>query len=167
MPAKPTSLIGKKFVRLTVISYAGPPYAKWECLCDCGKMVIVRGASLRMGATKSCGCFAVDHGKTINLIHGNAKVGGWTSTYISWNSMNDRCSFSSSNRRHKNYKDYAGKGIKVCLRWRDFRNFLKDMGERPPGKILGRKDVRRDYKPSNCQWATRSEQNRNRGYCLK
>jgi hypothetical protein len=87
--------------------------------------------------------------------HGQSGAGKsrGTPTYSSWTAMRTRC-------RDKNDPYYFG--IKVCKRWHSFENFLADMGERPPNTTLDRKDNRKGYYKSNCRWATRSEQQRNR-----
>ena len=85
-----------------------------------------------------------------------------TATYSSWEAMKSRC----FNRNHKGYRAYGGMGITVCERWLVFANFLADMGERPAGMTLDRKDSGGNYEPDNCRWATRLEQSRNRG-CVK
>lgn len=74
--------------------------------------------------------------------------------------MRTRC----NNTGHHRYPEWGGRGIKVCRRWNSFANFLTDMGERPPGTSLDRKDDKKGYNPNNCRWATPTEQSRNRRY---
>lgn len=83
-----------------------------------------------------------------------------TPEYRAWRMMKARC----SRKRAPKYHRYGGRGIKVCARWQNnFSAFLSDMGPRPsPRHSLDRKNNDRDYKPSNCRWATVIEQQRNR-----
>ena len=81
-----------------------------------------------------------------------------TPEYGSWCAMITRC----ENPNHDNYPRYGGRGIKICPRWRgSFAAFFEDMGPRPPGHTLDRRQSNKDYEPSNCRWATPLEQSHN------
>ena len=109
--------------------------------------------------TRSCGCLI----RQANLIHGHVKRDKKgrqvrTGTYRTWDGMVQRC----TNRNCTKWDDYGGRGIKVCLRWKDFTNFLSDMGERPEGLTLDRIDPNGNYEPGNCRWATAKVQANNK-----
>lgn len=71
--------------------------------------------------------------------------------------MKQRC----SNPNHQKYYMYGGRGIKYDPKWESFLGFLEDMGERPKGMTLDRKDSGKDYSKENCRWATSHQQQNN------
>lgn len=129
--------------------------AYFKCKCKCGNVKLILKQSVVSRKQKSCGC--VPKFST----HGKSK-GIYQKTYNSWLQMRHRCITSTS----KSYKDYGGRGIKVCDRWlNSFENFLEDMGIRPDNKTLDRIDFNGNYTIENCKWSTIAEQNSNKRNC--
>ena len=144
---------GDKFGRLTLLhSFVENGRRKWLCRCNCGNEKIILQQSLPGGNTKSCGCLRVER----NFVHG----GYYLPEYGIWAGMKNRCCRPKS----RDYEFYGGRGIIVCERWMNsFQNFYADMGSRPSkSHSLDRIDGNKNYEPSNCRWATPSEQNNNK-----
>lgn len=154
-------LTGQRFGKLLVIrpkESTKKRHITWDCLCDCGNQTTAVGVYLRSGSKQSCGCLRSEIIAEASTKHGHSRAQKASPTYISWASMRTRC----LNKNAKNFEHYGGRGISVCERWKHFVNFLNDMGERPEKMSLDRINVNGNYEPSNCRWATASEQVRNR-----
>lgn len=152
---KVVDISDQKFGMFTVIKFHSLNVRKksmWLCVCDCGTEKVIEGSNLKRANTKSCGCVRYDkvtkHGRSKSL------------EYKTWVSMIRRC----TKENEKDYPRYGGRGIKVCDSWlNSFENFYADMGERPSlNHSIDRFNVNGNYEPSNCRWATSSQQERNK-----
>lgn len=147
--------------RLTIL-YREGKYVFASCSCGSPPKHYWVSA-LKSGNTKSCGCLMRELQSANGKKNGRHRMAG-TSIYATWAAMIGRC----TNTKNRQYHRYGGRGITVCDRWRtSFENFFEDMGDRPTSAhTLDRRENDGNYEPSNCRWATKLEQTRNRSTSL-
>jgi hypothetical protein len=158
--------IGQRKGRLTIEAFEGlksfgrGKAAYFRFRCDCGKAFVSQKSNVWNSRRTDCGCGKTDRAPMRPSGASNHPL------YKTWAHMIDRC----DNPSNKSYRDYGGRGISVCERWRTgdglmtgFEAFVQDMGDKPePSLTIERNDGSAGYGPSNCRWADRLTQGRNR-----
>lgn len=146
-------LEGQKFNRLFILEkVSSSGQAMFLCRCDCGVEKVIRGASLKFGNTKSCGCFNRETIRKRNITHGMSRTPEWNS----FRGAMERC----TNRKHKDYMLYGGRGIQ--FKFSSFEQFYSEVGLKPSSKhSLDRINTNGNYEPGNVHWATPKEQANN------
>lgn len=154
MIVRAKDLTGLRFGTLTVLHRAAtlrPGKARWQCRCDCGGEITVFAFNLTSGAQHRCSaCASKAQAKTLTK-HGACA----SRLYKTWNDMLQRC----DNPNLSNYRNYGGKGVKVCDAWRDFEGFQAWalLAGYADDLTIDRIDSDGDYEPDNCRWLSRSE----------
>jgi hypothetical protein len=164
------NILGNKYGRLTVIEFDRLVKYKgvfWKCKCDCGTVKIIRSGDLISGNTTSCGCYLKEIIGKSTITHGQTcgkSQNEYPRVFKIWRGMIKRCYTESSN----SYKNYGGRGITVCDRWKtSFSNFYEDMGDPPKDYSIERLDVNGNYCPENCKWIPNNDQSKNKRSTIK
>ena len=156
-----SEMVGKRYGYLTVLHIAekkdksGRKYL--VCKCDCGNVKIIAAGHVRSGASKSCGCKGKEAVIKRCTTHGKSN----SRLFTIWQGIKRRC----NNQNDQSFDHYGGRGISMCKEWSDdFQSFYEwSMSNGYSDDLtIDRIDVNGNYEPSNCRWATRKTQSRNK-----
>jgi hypothetical protein len=158
---------GDTFNRLTVVIkhvvQAKDRHSQFWCECNCGEFIILQSNTLQNALQQSCGCVMRESrhnnhkgGKQIHGQSGSQNPNNATGAYRSYLAAKARCNY----KKHIAYDNYGGRGIKFSFK--SFTEFYNELGDRPDGMTIDRKDVNGNYESGNVRWATRLEQIHNR-----
>lgn len=165
--AKIKDLTGKRFGRLTVVSFSGKDdegRALWSCRCDCGNIRVIKASYLSRGKTKSCGCLweetkrkGREKARLLKRKHG---LSG-TRLYNIWKNAISRCNDSSDPK----YASYGARGITFYEPWIEHFEYFFEWAMRngySDGLQIDRIDNEKGYSPDNCRWVTQTENANNK-----
>lgn len=150
---------GSRLCYLSEATRTDPKRRRASFKCDCGNTITTDLNWVRFGNISSCGCLKTELVVAKNSKHGQASRASKSGAYRSWQAMHQRVQVNPL---------YVNRPI--CSRWcgdDGFTNFFADMGPRPRGLTLERKNNNRGYMPGNCVWATTAQQNRNKSNSRK
>lgn len=159
--------IGSQFNRWTVIgdlelrpSNCGIDVSYQSCRCSCGTVRCVQVGDLKNGVSRSCGCLAAEEASFRFTKHGDCKIRGRPRLYSIWGDMRRRC----MSKNYCRYKDWGGRGIRVCNEWMDYPTFKAWALTNGYAENLEIDRIDNDghYEPGNCHWVNETQQAMNR-----
>jgi len=155
--------VERLFIKQIVVEHKyGQNYRYAICECDCGNEVKTKLTNLKQKHTQSCGCLrnelAGERTAKRNYKHGEGSLDN--RLFRIWCGIKDRC----SNPNCVGYKNYGGRGIKICDQWLDYINFRDWALDNGYNDRLSIDRINNDgnYENDNCRWVDSQTQNNNK-----